>query len=244
MTYPKMIIFDYGHTLLYEPGWDSMRGNAELLKHATVNKNNCTVQELQRGADMVFSEHIERIRELGYDVSALVGDRFLYEYLGLEFSLSPHEIETVFWDACTAGAVMPGADKMLDYINCHNIRSAVISNIGWSGQALTKRINRLLPNNQFEFVIASSDYLFRKPSRYLFELALIKAELSPSEVWYCGDNPQADVEGASQVGIFPIWYDNATEKNHKDRSNKAAPKCKHLHIQEWEEVLELLESLQ
>ena len=93
MIYPKMIILDYGHTLLYEPGWDSMRGNVELLKHATVNKNNCTVQELQRGADMVFSEHIERIREIGYDISALVGDRFLYEYLGLEFSLSPHEID-------------------------------------------------------------------------------------------------------------------------------------------------------
>ena len=28
MNYPRMIIFDYGHTLLYEPGWDSVRGNA------------------------------------------------------------------------------------------------------------------------------------------------------------------------------------------------------------------------
>ena len=33
MNYPRMIIFDYGHTLLYEPGWDSVRGNAELLKY-------------------------------------------------------------------------------------------------------------------------------------------------------------------------------------------------------------------
>ena len=23
MKYPKMIVFDYGHTLLWEPGWDS-----------------------------------------------------------------------------------------------------------------------------------------------------------------------------------------------------------------------------
>ncbi len=26
MRSPKMIVFDYGHTLLYEPGWDSDRG--------------------------------------------------------------------------------------------------------------------------------------------------------------------------------------------------------------------------
>lgn len=24
MKYPQMIIFDYGHTLLYEPGWDAV----------------------------------------------------------------------------------------------------------------------------------------------------------------------------------------------------------------------------
>lgn len=40
MKYPQMIIFDYGHTLLYEPGWDAVRGNAELLKYVTKNPNN------------------------------------------------------------------------------------------------------------------------------------------------------------------------------------------------------------
>ena len=32
MKYPKMILFDYGRTLAYEPGWDSLRGNAALLR--------------------------------------------------------------------------------------------------------------------------------------------------------------------------------------------------------------------
>ncbi len=31
MKYPKMIIFDYGHTLLYEPGWDSRLPCIETL---------------------------------------------------------------------------------------------------------------------------------------------------------------------------------------------------------------------
>ena len=29
MTKPEMIIFDNGHTLLYEPDWDAGRGNRE-----------------------------------------------------------------------------------------------------------------------------------------------------------------------------------------------------------------------
>jgi len=45
LKYPKMIIFDYGHTLLYEPGWDSVRGNAKLLKYVSKNPNNYTLED-------------------------------------------------------------------------------------------------------------------------------------------------------------------------------------------------------
>ncbi len=54
MKYPKMIIFDYGHTLLYEPSWDSVRGNAELLKYATKNPNNCTLADVRKAAKLIF----------------------------------------------------------------------------------------------------------------------------------------------------------------------------------------------
>ncbi len=66
MKYPKMILFDYGHTLLYEPGWDSMRGNAELLKYVTKNPNNCTLEDVRRGAELIFGTHIENVRKIGY----------------------------------------------------------------------------------------------------------------------------------------------------------------------------------
>ena len=141
------------------------------------------------------------------------------------------------------GAIMPGADKMLDYINRNGIRSAVISNLMWSGFALTERLNRLLPNNQFEFVMTSSDYLMRKPNRILFDIAIRKARVAPDEIWYCGDNPQADIEGASQVGIYPVWYDNDTEKYYKDRSKERLPQCEHLYIHEWNEMIDLLEKI-
>ena len=132
---------------------------------------------------------------------------------------------------------------MLDYLSSNGIRSAVISNIGWSGNALCERLNRLLPNNRFEFVIASSEYMFRKPEPLLFELALRKAELNAGEVWYCGDNPQADIEGASGLGIFPVWYDNALECDYRDKSNETESMCEHLHIHEWNEMIEVLERL-
>ena len=243
MKKPEMIIFDYGHTLLYEPDWDSVRGNAELLKYATKNPNNCTLDDVIKGAELIFGQNIENVRKIGYDIGGQIGNRALYEYLGIEFSLTPLEMETVFWNGASMGAIMPDADIMLDFLNEKGIRTAVISNLLWSGEALTERLNRLLPNNRFEFVMTSSDYFMRKPNRILFDIALQKAGLSADKVWYCGDNPKADIEGSSQVGIFPVLYDNDTDKEYIKSSDYKTLQCEYLHIHDWRELIDILESL-
>jgi putative hydrolase of the HAD superfamily len=115
--------------------------------------------------------------------------------------------------------------------------------LGWSGKALKARIDRLLPENRFEFLIASSEYMVRKPNPLIFELALKKANLSASDVWFCGDSPTADVEGAASVGVFPIWYEDLTVKNPFRESNSNEPNCEHLHINDWRELIDIVEGL-
>ena len=243
MNKPKMILFDYGHTLLYEPDFDSLRGEEALFKHVKSNKNNLTPNQVNDFAQELFAE-IGAVREVNLEIHERQFQRFLYEYLEIELSISLSDAEKVFWDNTSIGAIMPNADKIIDYMNNNDIRSGVISNIGWSGSALTERINRLLPRNKFEFVIASSEYMFRKPSSMLFELGLKKAGLPPEEVWFCGDNIKADVEGSASVGIFPIWYEDETVENPWLAHKKGAyPKCEHLHIHDWLELIEVLEGL-
>ena len=213
------------------------------MKYAVKNPNNCTLDDVIKGAELIFGQNIENVRKIGYDISGQIGNRALYDYLGIEFSLTPLEMETVFWNAASMVAIMPDADKMLDYLNEKGIRTAVISNLLWSSDALTERLNRLLPNNRFEFVMTSSDYFMRKPNRILFDIALQKAGLRADEVWYCGDNPKADVEGASQVGIYPVLYDNNTDKENINSSDNITLQCEHLHIHEWKELIDVLERL-
>lgn len=239
---PKMILFDYGHTLLYEPGYDFLRGEQALFPYITKNKYNLTPEEVSAFAGKLF-ETFGDVRRIGMELHERQFQRMLYEYLGIAFSISYEEAELIQWSAISPGAIMPRADKMIDYINEKGILSGVISNIGWSRNALRERFARLLPNNRFAFIITSSEYGFRKPSPFLFDLALKKADLSPEDVWFCGDNPQADVEGAAQVGIFPVWYDNDTQKDYKDRSDETPPQCEHLHIKEWHELIETIENL-
>jgi putative hydrolase of the HAD superfamily len=238
-----MIIFDYGHTLMCEPYYHFEHGMEALFAHLTRNRDGLTPKQAGDYATELFIRAGKAAREVGFEVHAGPMQRFMYEYLGLEFSVSSEEAERILWDGSSVGAAMPNADRLLDYLNEHGIRSAVISNIGWSGAALEKRINRLLPRNKFEFIIASSEYMFRKPNPLLFELALRKAGLDAADAWYCGDSIKADVEGAASAGIFPVWYEDKTLENPWSRNGDAVPIPAHLHIHDWAELIEALEGV-
>ncbi len=205
MKRPEMIIFDYGHTLLYEPGFDALRGEEAAFPYIVENPRNLTAGQISAAVQKLFGE-FEGLRGGGIEIHEWQFMRLAYESLGITFCKPYEELEEIIWNAISPGAMMPGAAEMLDFLEKAKIRTAIISNIGWSGRALTNRVNRLLPGNRFEFIMASSEYVVRKPNRMLFEIALKKAGLSADRVWYCGDNGKADVEGAHKAGIYPVWY--------------------------------------
>ena len=243
MNKPKMILFDYGHTLLAEPGYNGMNGTKAVMKYAVKNPRNYTPGEVNSFANEIFYSICQQTRDIGIELHEHNYMRLLYEYLEIEFSLSYEEIESVYWDNAAVCTKMPNIEAVLEYLNENKIRSGVISNIGFSGSALKSRINRLLPENHFEFIIASSEYMIRKPNPLLFELALRKAGLEANGVWFCGDSVSKDVAGAVAVGMFPVWYEDMTIENlFRDKSDKE-PDCEHLHIHDWMELIEFLAKL-
>ena len=245
MIKPQMIIFDYGRTLLYEPGFNAMRCEEAAFPYIIRNPMNFTIEQIYAEVQKMFQQFNEQ-RKSGIEIHEWQFMRLIYEYLGIQFSISYEELEEIEWNAASEGAEMPHVGQMLNYLNENGIRTAVISNIGWSGQALTNRINRLLPDNRFEFIIASSEYAIRKPNKMLFEIALRKAELSPEQVWYCGDSIENDVMGAHGAGIYPVLYEGNTpdEVNpflHQNDGMKVD--FDYLHIHDWWEMVEILKRL-
>ncbi len=51
MKIPKMILFDYGQTLIAEQRFDGIKGTEAVLKHATRNKYNLTAEQIQERAN-------------------------------------------------------------------------------------------------------------------------------------------------------------------------------------------------
>ena len=245
MTKPEMILFDYGHTLLYEPGFDARRCEEAAYPYIVSNPQNLTAGQIYVEVQRMF-DRFQVQRECGIEIHQLQFMRLVYESLGLQFCISYEELEEIEWNAAAEGAVMPYAEQMLEYLYENDIRTAVISNIGWSGKALTNRVNRLLPHNRFEFIMASSEYVIRKPDKLLFEAALRKAGLSAKQVWYCGDSIRNDVLGAHGAGIYPVLYEGNTPDEinpfaHQNDGIKAD--FDYLHIHDWREMVEVLREL-
>lgn len=234
---PKMILFDYGLTLLHEPDFNPLRGDIALSQYIIKNPNHVTPEEISEYAKSIFLS-AEASRTAGYEVHEHTLLRLVNDTLGLEYSLSLEEQEQIFWENASVAVPMPQVEMMLEEIHRMGIRTAVISNISFSAEALKRKIDTALPNNHFEFVIASSEYGVRKPNPLIFRAALQRAGVVPEDVWFCGDNFQADILGASGVGMFPIWYRNGVQSESLLAEENGVTDV--LIIREWQEMIDVL----
>ncbi len=237
MKIPKMILFDYGQTLITEQRFDGIKGTEAVLKYATRNKYNLTAEQIQERANELNKEFGRydpgKKHLLQIEIPNTMFTPYLYDSLGIEIALSNAEIDTVFWDAAAPGAPTEGMENFLEYLKNKGIRTGVISNISYAQSAVAGRINRMLLGNSFEFIITSSNYIFRKPNRRIFDLALEKAGLNPDETWYIGDQYECDIKGALNAGIFPVWYIGAIDLPYKDDKNI-------LTVKTWDNLMEIM----
>ncbi len=245
MKIPKMILFDYGQTLIAEQKFDGVKGTEAVLQYAARNKYHLSAEQVQAKANEINREYMEEMHSIGrfdpekrhlfqIEIPNTMFTPYLYESQGIEIALSNSEIDTVFWNAAAPGAPTEGIQDFLGYLKNKGIRTGVISNISYAPSVVAERINRLLPENAFEFIITSSNYIFRKPNKRIFDLALEKAGLEPDEVWYIGDQYECDVKGSLNAGLLPIWYIGAIDLPYIEDTNI-------LTVKTWNEIERYME---
>lgn len=241
MQKPEMILFDYGHTLLFESDMDFLRGEEAAFSLIKENPMGKTPQEMCDFGLEIFRQ-LRDCRHGGFEISEMQMFRCKYDTFGITFSVPLEQVEECLWNNASPGGCMPGVQEMLRFLHDKGIRTGVISNLGWSGNALRNRINRLLPDNHFEFVLVSSDYAFRKPHPMMFRIALQKAGLQPEKVWFCGDSMEADVCGAHGAGMFPVLYESPgpEQSPYLEKNRQTHAEFDYLHIHHWQELINLL----
>lgn len=103
MKTPKMVLFDYGQTLIAEQKFDGVKGTEAVLRYATRNKYHLSAEQVQAKADGINREFgrfdPEKRHLFQIEIPNTMFTPYLYESQGIEIALSNSEIDTVFWDA-------------------------------------------------------------------------------------------------------------------------------------------------
>ena len=94
-----------------------------------------------------------------------------------------------------------------------------------------KKLEKSGLEKYFEVVIVSGEHGMHKPDVRIFQMACEKMGLRPEEIVFVGDTFAADILGAVQCGMKPVWI-------HSDRLLKTGLDI--LRIQKIEELIELL----
>ncbi|MDO5401485.1 MAG: HAD family hydrolase [Eubacteriales bacterium] len=212
MSLPKMILFDAGKTLVnYGEVPTTLKSIQQIYPYITHNPNGWTCEDIERKCSEVF-DALDGCRAARFEVPEQTGLKLLFDILDISFSLPMEEIERIYGAHFIDAYPVEQAEEFLTYLHHKGIRTGVISNFIFSSSRLLEWLTNLYPNNEFEFVVTSSDYGIRKPNKLLFEVAVSKSRLSPGEIWYVGDKAAVDVAGSQSAGMVPVLYNSPRNK--------------------------------
>lgn len=75
----------------------------------------------------------------------------------------------------------------------------------------------------FTEIVISEDVGIRKPRREIFDVVIKSSGLHPSELLHVGDNLEADVRGASSIGMQAVWITRQVSDPRKARHGYKGP---------------------
>lgn len=242
MQRPAMILFDYGRTLLHEPGHDPAGGSSALFDHILHNPRGVTREAFAQQMTDLFAA-AKRSRDPLCEVNEQEFLRRAMAEMEITLAVSYPEAEEIVMNGISMGAVMPHAGEMLAALDRMGIQTGVVSNNCFSGAALRRRFDRLLPGNRLAFILSSCDQVWKKPHPAMFREALRRTGLQATQVWHCGDSIAADVMGAQSAGIFPVLYEGETPgapNPFPHQNDGLTMDFPHLHLHDWRELPALL----
>jgi len=139
--------------------------------------------------------------------------------------------------------LIPGTKEMLKSLK-GSYRLGLLSNFTHA-PAADILLERLGLPGFFDHVVISGRVGYCKPDRRVFDLFLEGMGVKADEVVFVGDDPDADVKGASNAGLKPVWTTYVTDNNLPHVVSVAAgpqgdPGKEFPRISSWDDLFALL----
>ena len=226
LSRPRGVLLDYGGTLVEEAGFDPRAGNVWLLGQASRVAPGLTMDAVLARAHRVASEVADRRDKFGMEAPWGSLTRLIHDYFGTEFTTPMSELERGFWDAAVTTLPIPGAHEALAMLAGEGVPMAVLSNASFSADVIRHDLAKHGLADHVAFVMVTADYVVRKPSTLLLEVAAARLGVAPAEIWVVGDRLDTDVAGARAAGMGAVWL--------KPPNVPPSP-LPHLTVRDWSE---------
>lgn len=234
MKKPLGIIFDLGETVLEYQENNPEKATKKLLE-ISHNPNKVSVDTIQRFVKLLVSQTFSKRDSTELEINFQSFQRLLYETHKVSFEQDSDELEKIFIKNAYVSKPSNGIVDLFELLHSCDIKIGVLSNSSYAGSSLKYELDQHDLSRHLDFLISSTDYCLRKPNILLFNLAITKMDLNPEDIWFVGDTYEFDIKGASNAGLFPVWY------NKKNKTANDEVKC--LEIKDMNELIDIIKQL-
>lgn len=216
-----ILIFDYFETIIHNRSMDFNRGLKTLWEKYYEDK--CSFEEMAAFGEELFEHMLEAHRQ-GVEYAFVKEElpEYAKRYGGDPVRMTAAE-EADFLMKCNEMENMPHVPEALAAFEKLGIPMYVLSNSGFTAEALSIAPEKLGIRKYFKQIWSSADFGKVKPSREFFEMAIESALAeNPAEkrenIVFVGDTYASDVKGANAAGIDVIWINHKGEQNTENLS--------------------------
>lgn len=222
----KGILMDIGDTIIHNNNIDFKKSLSSLYDYLSISfsKEN-------------FIEYSYNLLKNIFNERSIIEFKmidFLFQlknYFNFETEYSIEELEELFAKNCCTNSKVNDIEKFLLYIKNKGYKLIALSNTSFSRNVIYKMLDDLLV--YFDDVIISSECVFRKPHKSIFEIGISKIDLPKQNIYYIGNNFFCDIYGSYNAGINSIWFnENGIQKDFDEGLN-----IKYFQISSYNELI-------
>jgi HAD superfamily hydrolase (TIGR01549 family) len=238
----KAVLFDLGHTLIdYYNDWKAPESRAVGRVSHLVSQVAPDGTDENEVAQFLFSllddGRKTKLRDMVEIPLEDVLDRCFKEFsYGGDEGLMSESLEAFYGVLLEDRKLVEGAQDMLAAVRGKGYRIGLVSDVAWGlpSRFPLQDMRYYGLDRYFDDMVFSTDVGLRKPNPDIFHIALSHVGAKPDEAVFVGNNLQADIKGALDVGMRAVLKRSGFYR-HDDSIVPSA------RITSWEELIGLLD---
>ncbi len=207
----KAVLFDMGSTLIeFENAtWDVLARLSTEKGYGFLKEKNAIVPDFDEFSKVLYEEFAKARAEIEENFNELEFEKVIFDFF-TRLNLSTSDgiygsfLDVYYKPITDQLTLIDGAEDVLKHFKQKNLKIGLVSNTIFPGKYHLRELKRFGLYPYLDAHFFSSDVGVRKPHPKIFQLALDKLEIDPSEAVFIGDRLKEDVGGAQDVGMKGI----------------------------------------